>query len=301
MRRSRHLVAAVAVGALLAGCADTVSPVATAPAGSPAFSTVPTGAGPSPADPVALIGSWTVTAADGGAGGVVRLAPPDQGDLIWFDRCGVSLGTWRADAGGLFVAELSGHSPSGVPGCPSGPWRGPDWLPRATAFRVVGGTPILLDGQGRQVARLAPGAKPTAGPHLLPSLAEPPVVTPEVRRALAAAAPLPAGLAPAGRSALLGRWVPAGAPRPNPTPAYVEFRDDGGWRGSDGCNGQGGRWVAGAEGALLATAGPSTLIGCANVLVAAWLSGASRAGLDGDVLVLVDAQGRETGRLRRDG
>ncbi|GAA4672406.1 hypothetical protein Prum_075790 [Phytohabitans rumicis] len=30
-----------------------------------------------------------------------------------------------------------------------------------------------------------------------------------------------------------------------------------------------------------------------------WLGSASRAGLDGDVLVFLDAQGNETGRLRR--
>lgn len=298
MRRSRHLMAAVAVGTLLAGCAGAAGPQAIAPTGSPAVSAGPTGDG-SPPDPVALIGNWTVTAA-GEGGGVLRLAPSDQGDLLWFDRCGVSMGTWRADAGGLFLADLPGHSPSDRPGCPSDPPRGPDWLTRATAFRVAGDTPILLDDQGRQVARMAAGAKPTPGPHLLPALAEPPVVTPEVRRALAPAAALPAGLTPASRAALLGRWVPAGSGRPGPAPAYVELRDDGGWRGSDGCNGQGGRWVAGAQGALLATAGPSTLIGCANVPVASWLSAASRAGLEDDVLVLVDARGTETGRLRRD-
>ncbi|WP_262286715.1 META domain-containing protein [Micromonospora sp. MA102] len=295
MRRSRHLVVAVAVGTLLAGCAAGSG----ATTGPPDPSAAPPGAGPSP-DPVALIGNWTVTAADGGAG-VLRLAPSDQGDLLWFDSCGVSTGTWRAGAGGLFVAELSGLSPSGRPGCPTDPRDGPAWLPRATGFRVTGKTPVLLDDQGRQVARLTPGAKPDPGPHLLPALAEPPVVTPEVRRALAPAAALPAGLTPAGRAALLGRWVPAGPPRGGPAPAYVELRDDGGWRGSDGCNGQGGRWVAGAEGAVLATAGPSTMVGCASVPVALWLSGASRAGLDGDVLVLVDAWGGETGRLRRDG
>ncbi|MET8911543.1 hypothetical protein [Micromonospora sp. NPDC004551] len=302
-------MATVTVGALLAGCAGTAGPEPIAPTGPPATGAHPTG-GPT-TDPVALIGNWTVTA-DGGDGGVLRLAPSDQGDLMWFDRCGVSMGTWRADAGGLFVADLSGRSRSDRPGCPSDPRQGPDWLPRAAAFRTAGDTPILLDDRGRQVARLAPGGRPTPGPNLLPALAEPPVVTPEVRRALAPADPLPAGLTPADRAALLGRWVPVvarrsgpavpgGDRRGGPTPAYVELRDGGAWRGSDGCNGQGGRWTAGAAGALLATAGPSTLIGCENVPVAGWLSTAARAGLDGDVLVLVDARGTETERLRRDG
>jgi hypothetical protein len=34
--------------------------------------------------------------------------------------------------------------------------------------------------------------------------------------------------------------------------------------------------------------------------VGLWLFEACRAGLDGQVLVLFDAQGKETGRLRRD-
>ncbi|MFC6020815.1 hypothetical protein ACFP2T_32180 [Plantactinospora solaniradicis] len=79
----------------------------------------------------------------------------------------------------------------------------------------------------------------------------------------------------------------------------MELGADGGWSGSDGCNRQSGRWVAGRAGALLATMGPSTLIGCVNVAVGSRLGNAWRAGLDGDVLVLLDPVGGETGRLRR--
>jgi hypothetical protein len=57
--------------------------------------------------------------------------------------------------------------------------------------------------------------------------------------------------------------------------------------------------VIGAGGSLLAVAGPSTLIGCANVPIALWLSGGRRAGFDGRTLVLLDATGKELGRLTR--
>jgi hypothetical protein len=169
-------------------------------------------------------------------------------------------------------------------------------LHRAVGFRLDGANPILLDGQGRQVARLLPGARPTAGPGLAPSEVEPPVVTDEVRRAFVPAVEVAAPLVPATRDALTGRWVPVGGRAPE---AYVELRPNGEWTGSDGCNGTGGRWVAGPAGALLATTGASTLIGCDNVPVGGWLGATRRAGLHAEVLVLLDASGAELGRLRR--
>ncbi|MEU8263137.1 hypothetical protein AB0C02_21200 [Micromonospora sp. NPDC048999] len=299
MSRIRYLVAAMAVGTLLVGCGERVGAERDAPGGQATDSGAAMGS--PPGDPVALIGSWTVTEVDGGAGDVLRLASDTDGGLLLFGRCGVRMGTWRAAADGLFVADATDGSVSGnARGCGPGTEAADAWLRRAAAFRVDGDSRVLLDGQGVRVARLLPGAKPTPGPNLLPSLAEPPTVTDEARRALASAAALPSTLTPARRDALLGRWVPADGRRDGPQAPYVELRDDGEWQGSDGCNGQSGRWVAGPDGAVLATAGPSTLIGCDNVPVGFWLSAASRAALDGQVLVLFDAQGKETGRLRRD-
>jgi hypothetical protein len=50
---------------------------------------------------------------------------------------------------------------------------------------------------------------------------------------------------------------------------------------------------------LLTVAGPTTAMGCDGAQVGSWIASAARAGFDGDVLVLVDADGHETGRLRR--
>ncbi|WP_158228335.1 META domain-containing protein [Pseudonocardia sp. MH-G8] len=79
--------------------------------------------------------------------------------------------------------------------------------------------------------------------------------------------------------------------------AFVTLAADGRWTGSDGCNNTKGTWRSGPEGELTATSGPSTMIGCENVPIASWLTDATRAGFDGDTLVLRDATGAETGRL----
>lgn len=85
------------------------------------------------------------------------------------------------------------------------------------------------------------------------------------------------------------RWLPAdGAAQGR---AFAEFAPDGTWTGSDGCNGQSGEWTLGGDGTLRATAGPSTLIGCENVPVARWVSGAVRVETDGDALLLHPAAG----------
>jgi hypothetical protein len=79
----------------------------------------------------------------------------------------------------------------------------------------------------------------------------------------------------------------------------VTFASDGSWSGSDGCNGQGGRWRLGTGGDLVTTTGPSTQIGCAGVPVGGWMARARQAGLAGKTLVLLDGTGHEIGRLVR--
>jgi META domain-containing protein len=281
MDMRRYVVALAAAGLLVAGCAEQDS------AGGPPIPDERI----SVTDPILLVGSWTLADVPDGTDSVIRLA----GDVsVWRD-CAILLGSWRGNEYGQFVAYVSSYSGD----CGGAPATTPDWLSRSVAFGVDGEARVLLDAQGQVTARLLPGAEPTPGTNLAPELAEPPELTEDLTRALAPAVDLPADLTPAGSDALIGRWVPADGSSTSAETPYVELAADGSWQGSDGCNGQAGRWVAGPDGALLAVSGGSTMIGCDNVPVGGWLSAASRAGIEGDELVLLDAQGTELGRLRR--
>ena len=289
MRRGRYAFGLVALTLLLTACAgrDTASPPSAQSPSSPV-----TG------EPTGLIGSWTASGTGVEKGTVLRLA----GDgLTVFGGCQVLFGEWIAEPSGLFLADVNGASSARGGGCAaSNRPELPAWLARASGFRTEGSVRVLQDDAGAEVARLRPGARPTAGPDLDPSQAVPPTVTDEARRRLAPPAALPATLTPPARESLAGRWVPAAGPAGGPQLAHVVLAADGTWQGSDGCNGTQGRWATGPGGVLLATGGLSTQIGCDNVPVGAWLVTARRVGLDGEVLVLLDAAGTETGRLRRD-
>lgn len=290
MRRSAYVVGAVLIALGMSGCAGSdPAPEVGQPAPGPGGGA----AGPGEADPVALIGLWTVKDAEGEAAGTVLRVAPDSLSL-WRD-CGTLMGGWRADTAGLFVADVHGST-----GCGGADALNPAWLEGAVAFQVAGEERVLLDLRGEPVARLLPGGKPAPNPNMAASEAEPPVVTEEARQTLARTAALPAGLDAPDRGALVGRWVPEGGRGNGPKPAHVELQPDGKWTGSDGCNGLGGRWAAGADGALLVTSGVSTLIGCDNAPIGEWLGTARRVGLDGETLVLVDATAKEIGRLRPD-
>ena len=109
----------------------------------------------------------------------------------------------------------------------------------------------------------------------------------------------PPGPRPATAEDLLGRWYPADGTAHGR--AFAEFAADGGWTGSDGCNGQRGTWTLRSDnGAFTGTAGPSTLIACENVPIARWIAEAGRVGIDGGDLVLSDADGTEQARLVRE-
>ncbi|MEV1317494.1 hypothetical protein AB0J14_15580 [Micromonospora arborensis] len=288
-----RLATLIVLGLLLSGCGrqGNSEPVAPRPplAGTAAVVV--------PLAPESLIGSWTlVDVADPGAGKILRLA---AGELhLVGTRCGTLGGTWRANSDGAFLADIwqaPAAAVEGIPGCEKASQETPGWLRRVTAYQFDGkGLPVLLDGGRQPVARLVPGATPTPEPNLADSVLAPPLVTDEARRALAPAVALPVTLVPLDQRRLVGRWVP----RSGHKAAYVEFTADGEWRGSDGCNGESGRWIIGAGGALLATARGVTLAFCTDsVPVGQWLATARRAGLGGEVLVLLDAQGDETGRL----
>jgi hypothetical protein len=251
--------------------------------GQPADPAAPRGPAPTPVGPAALLGTWAVSGID--AEGVVLTIDPTGFELR--DGTGVRFGSWRADPSGTFVASVTGArgATAGEPGTPP-------WLAAATTVAADGSDLVLRDAAGAQSARLTP----QPGPPPVPG-------RPEVRSE--PAAPLPAGLVPAERSRLVGRWVPAD-PRPGraPQPPHVELAADGAWTGSDGCNAAAGRWTSGPDGLLLATSGPQTLIACEGMVgVPGWLALATRAGFDTGsaddaVLVLLAPDGAELGRLR---
>jgi len=244
-------------------------------------------------DPLALIGMWRLTGVEGESGGVLRLS---DWKLVLFRPCGTLSGSWRAATDGLFVGSVHLISPECARPSPSDDWT-PAWLRDVTAFRIDGKVPELLDADGEPAARLLPGGEPAAL-HLSPDETAPPIVTDRARTQALPAAPLPPYLVPASRDALVGRWV-ADEQDGHPTRPFVELTADGRLQGSDGCNGSSGRWVAGPDGALLATEGPTTLMACSNQHLARWVSQARRAGLDGEELVLLDANAVELGRLHR--
>lgn len=273
----RRLVWLAVLCVALAGCAG--GPGGSEPGAAPS----PSG---TPADPLRLIGSWRIDGVDE-PGALLYLG--DDGMSVW-RRCGRVAGSWSADEHGLFAAHVF-HAT----GCPLGEMNTPEWLARVAGYRVDGDGPVLLDLGGAVVVRLRAGGHATPVPqHMLPRLADPPTVTDRAREMFAPAAPLPAGLTPPSRDALIGRWELA-----HPRKPYVELRADGTWDGSDGCNLSRGRWAAGPGGALVAAASGTTLMACDGAPAPSWLSQARRAALDADTLVLLGADAAELGRLPR--
>jgi heat shock protein HslJ len=237
-------------------------------------------------EPKPLVGVWT--AKGGGAEEGVTLALSANGDLRLRLSCGFLLGSWRGRHGGP-----AGHRGERRQRLPGG---GPGRAALAGRHRRIPdrGNPVLLDARGVPAVRLLPAAAD------LPKTGVGTAAGPAERSQLGPAAPLPAGLAPATRDALAGRWVPAGDTKRRPEPAFLQLLSSGEWLGSDGCNGRGGRWTIGQAGAILATSGISTLMACDNAPIAGWLGDARRAGLDGAQLVLLDESGKELGRLTRE-
>ena len=116
------------------------------------------------------------------------------------------------------------------------------------------------------------------------------------QRARGPVAPLPTNLTPVGD--LTGRWIPVDDVGDHP--AYVEFAADGTWTGSDGCTPTGGSWLAGPDGAFLATARTlMTFVACPGVGVAPQVGAARRIGTDGSTVTLLDADGTPVGHFRR--
>ncbi|WP_433161799.1 META domain-containing protein [Kribbella sp. CA-247076] len=84
-----------------------------------------------------------------------------------------------------------------------------------------------------------------------------------------------------------------------PDDPVIEFKPDGTWTGSDGCNGLSGTYTIGQRGEFTAKAGPQRLIGCDNVPHTAVLQGAKRITLETDTLKFFAADGRELASYAR--
>lgn len=277
MGRRTVLPAVVAGLVTVAACGPTVeTPIDSAPA----------------ADPVDLVGLWRVDAAGEGADTWLRM---DAGGFILWRGAGAMEGSW--DAGGRDIVADAwayfGDDTSRVGSLDA------TWLVGTHTYRVTDDGWQLLDAAGSPVASMTVDGAPEPVRSASDQYVQTPEVTEETREALAPPASLPDGVEPADAADLEGRWVPAA--ESYPTDPHVVFHDDGGWEGSDGCNGVGGRWaVAEDDGRLLSTSGPMTAIWCEGAPVGGWVGEAARAGLDGGELVLLARDGTELGRLTAD-
>ncbi|MCD2440900.1 META domain-containing protein [Agromyces sp. SYSU K20354] len=290
-RRPFALAVALLLVALGAGCAsDPVGesqPSVAQPSAAPSATGAVT---PGGSEPIELIGLWRVSGAAGESDQTwLRL---EAGQFQLWRECGMLDGAWRAGER-AFVASVHGGSGECIDGSlPEIPW-----LDSVTSYEPAETGWRLVDDTGAVMASLAIDGAPEPIPTAAEFYTEPPVIDEGVRAAFRDAAPLPETLEPATATELHGRWTPVDAPGAND--AHVEFQRSGVWAGSDGCNGSGGRWTIADEGDLLATSGPSTLIGCDNIQVPGWIGSAHLAGFDGDELVLLDVTGSELGRLQR--
>ncbi|MGW1346593.1 META domain-containing protein [Kribbella sp. NPDC002412] len=115
----------------------------------------------------------------------------------------------------------------------------------------------------------------------------------------------PSVQAPPSAESVAGTWRPVqmagltSLKTERPDDPVVEFRADGTWTGSDGCNGLQGTYTIGQRGEFTAKAGPQRLIGCDNVPHTAVLQGAKRITLDADTLKFFAADGRELASYAR--
>jgi len=239
-----------------------------------------------------LVGNWAVHAVGEPRTTVLRIAADEV--AVW-RSCGPISGSWVATLDGAFVASLSGGSEPCFRRTPHVLTTVP-WLARARGYAIDNARRWrLLTADGAVLAVLTPGATPVAPQNIAQSEADPPTLTAEQRRHLnRTVAPLPPGTTAATTRDLVGTWAPPGDRK-----GSIRFRSNGTYSGTDGCNGQGGRWEISTRGILAVTEGPTTLVYCGGVQVADWFGSAARVAVDGDTLVLYDARGNVTHKVRR--
>lgn len=283
------------VVALSAGCTSTPSSGASAPSASSAVGEASEQRSPldaalaaaPPSDPVDLLGFWTVAPTD----------PAAADTWMQLDYGRVAVGTECGPITGSLL--ISGHhlmadAPDFVyPECGGGEsWRPVEWLDASYAFRATSaGGFDLLDSDGNVTATLTEGTEADVSPEVWEGYQRVPEITAEIRAWLTPAAGLPDGVEAAAN--IIGRWVLPGEVESEGR-AFLEFHSDGSFGGSDGCNGTGGRWRLGADGRILTTHDPSTLIACANPSIPLLFTGSIGQGTTGgpaDELVLYGKDG----------
>jgi heat shock protein HslJ len=291
-RRRRRRAVAVSAGASLTAMTvvATLLVAGNLFRGGPSSRPGPPGTGSS-TDPVALLGVWAVSGTDEPGEVRLRLGAREFHAVL---ACGGLLGSWKANGAGQFLATVDategecdvayGKEPGAMPG----------WLGGAAGFRVDAAEAVLLDRQGKVLARLSPRPESDV-PTVVP---DDPEAVAAFRAASADPAPLPGGLTPATPQSLAGLWLPVDPGPERPRRPSLQIKADGTWEGSDGCNGMAGRWVGGPDGLVLATVGPMTLMACDNDPTPGMFAEAARAGFDGEALVLVSAAGTEMARFR---
>ena len=223
----------------------------------------------------------------------------DAGSFQLWRDCGMIDGSWGATET-LFLASIYGASGDCV-----AQERIPkvEWLGAVTGYRSADAGWELTDAGGGVVATLTVDGAPDPIPTAATLYTEPPEITDSVRELMRKPVPLPTELDPVTAATLVGKWTPVDfVPSPDPsrsTDPHALFAGDGTWSGSDGCNAAEGRWAVDPAGALLATVGPMTQIGCEGAPVPTWVAIARLAGFDGELLSLLDLDGSEIARLER--
>jgi len=241
----KRLVVALALSALLlAGCtgSDLTRPEPTATATPLAIDSI---------DSIDPTGLWRVSHAEG-AGEDTWLYLAD--DLVLWSDCGIAEGNWNA-RGATFVAQLFlflKHSCN-----PDTFIEDSAWLYQATNLRETNDGIELLDSDGAVVASLTVDGYPPSGGEERYTHQPTPSRSAEIVLDVPNAATM--------SSQLIGRWVHPDVPDDG---TYIEFFEDGFWRGSDGCNTTAGRWALGEYGIVITGSGISTLVGCSGSNVA---------------------------------
>lgn len=272
-RRRWTLVAVPLVAACVAAAVVAGIGLATQETRTPAASTPPV---PPVEDIGALFGSWDVDLPDQRAEDVdLRLELTGRSGRISQRGCGAAV-VWQAHSDGLLLADVT--ATFGTGGCPGPAQQG--WVEGADGFHVVDADRIELVRGGAVVASLT--RMGDVGDRLGP---------------VDAVVPLPDGLRAPSVAELEGRWTEVGESR-----HWLTF-EDGRWATSaDGCNTTSGDFALSPFGGLLrSVVMDTTLAGCGDALPGWPVVGVERLGLDGEVLVLLDAKGNELLRMERGG